>query len=523
MTKGLTCLTRFAVLTVTAVVSLCAQRPDISWMRGGHWSGPYLLAYSPDGTTLISIGEDIKVWSVSDGMLLRTIRSPFVEFFNPGSSALSADSTLVAAAGVVSKTVALVRTDDPGADPQWNIPLASPYLSFSPDGSQIVASGIFGNPAIYFLSPIDGSVARTIPYIQFPGGVHEPSSAAVFSPGAGSTLALCSSDYAQLLTRPSAGDGTSYSDFGEVTCPNGGLVWSLDSQYIATRGALWAAASGCPSNNPNCTPPTPLTGFPNANIAYNAFSAAGQLAHGFAPTTTSNSIQIWNPAGGRTWSLGTTFAPANPQDPTHLDSIGSLTYAPDSSALAVGLGTAIQLWNPNGAFDRNITVDWGTVAAVAVSPDGTMAAAGSASNSGTDTLVNIYDLATGNLLKSIVAAPDITSSGVVTVHFTPDSKSVVASVTGNVTREFSVADGSQQKSLTGIACAGLSPDGTYLASGPAFRRIAGPAGYAHAAWSGVLAVLAGWPVCGHSHALRSLPLQILGHEPVTHAQLRPIV
>ena len=196
MTKGLTCLTRFAVLTVTAVVSLCAQRPDISWMRGGHWSGPYLLAYSPDGTTLISIGEDIKVWSVSDGMLLRTIRSPFVEFFNPGSSALSADSTLVAAAGVVSKTVALVRTDDPGADPQWNIPLASPYLSFSPDGSQIVASGIFGNPAIYFLSPIDGSVARTIPYIQFPGGVHEPSSAAVFSPGAGSTLALCSSDYA---------------------------------------------------------------------------------------------------------------------------------------------------------------------------------------------------------------------------------------------------------------------------------------------------------------------------------------
>ena len=453
----------FSGFTLFAAVSLWAQRPDISWMRGGHSGGVSLLAYAPDGQTLISIGEDLKVWRVSDGVLLRTIRSPFTLFFSPGSNAVSPDTGTVVSAG--AGTVIAFGTADAGAAPLWTNPLATPYLAFSPSGSQIVASGAFGNAAIYFLNVTDGSIARTIPYIQFPGGVHEQAAGVVYSPD-GATLAACSSDESHLLAVPSTGDGTSYFDFGVDSCA-GTLVWSPDSQYVAGRGAVFALSGACPSNNPTCHPAAPVLGFTSNNTAANAFDVHQNLAHGAPATATTNSAQIydWTGAG---WSAGPVFAPSNPQDPEYMDGLASLAYSPDASTLAVGLNTAIQLWSQDGTFQRNITTDWGQVEAVAVSPDGTMAASASAANTGTDSLVNIYDMTTGRLLQSIVAAPDITDAGVFTVHFTPDNKSVVASAAFNsasATRVFSVADGSQQKSYAGVSCADLSPDGTYLVSG----------------------------------------------------------
>src|SRR5437667_9889067 len=52
-----------------------AARPDVLWMRGGHYISVTAVAYAPAGATVASGGYDgtIKLWRVADGMLLRPL------------------------------------------------------------------------------------------------------------------------------------------------------------------------------------------------------------------------------------------------------------------------------------------------------------------------------------------------------------------------------------------------------------------------------------------------------------------
>src|SRR5262249_21747931 len=58
------------------------HRPDLVWMRGGQWGqGPGGIQttdvqVSPDGSLFASCGVGtVKIWRISDGMLLRTINN----------------------------------------------------------------------------------------------------------------------------------------------------------------------------------------------------------------------------------------------------------------------------------------------------------------------------------------------------------------------------------------------------------------------------------------------------------------
>src|SRR6266511_311083 len=51
-------------------------RPDVIWMRGGHTADVRSMDYSSDGQLVAAIGDEVgavKIWRLSDGMLLRTL------------------------------------------------------------------------------------------------------------------------------------------------------------------------------------------------------------------------------------------------------------------------------------------------------------------------------------------------------------------------------------------------------------------------------------------------------------------
>ena len=458
---------RVLILPALLAVSCLAQRPDIAWMRGGHSGGIYDLGYSPDGQTLVSVGETVKIWRASDGMLLRTIRSPFTQFFSPGAVAISNDARFVVANGQTPSGAAieLIRTDDAGALPVWSVSLnATGGLSFSPDGS-LIAAGT-SDYVIHILNAVDGtSNGQTFqvppPYTFY--GVMSPS----YSPD-GLSLAACTPQYGHLIVFAASGNGTSYLDFGQSSCASGSIFWSRDSQYIATRDALFAVSGGCPVPPVgSCTLAPPLVNFPSASYgAYTAFASTDDFAHGLRELVSPDPVLLFHPAAMLPY---TTIEASNPQDPSGNTYLGYMTYSPDDTTLALALSTQIQLWNPQDgsvAFERNITVDWGIVEGVAFSPDGTLAATGSASYSGTDGVVNVYNVASGSLVQSLVAYNSSGQApGVYSVHFTPDGKSLVVDVAEKQTNIYQIGSPSPQKTFAGIGCADLSPDGKYLSSG----------------------------------------------------------
>jgi len=105
-------------LSVTPMSSW-AERPDVLWMRGGHYISVTAVAYAPDGATVASGGYDgtIKLWRVADGMLLRTLtghQAPPSFYGKPAairSLAFSPDGATLASAGNES-TVKVWRVTD---------------------------------------------------------------------------------------------------------------------------------------------------------------------------------------------------------------------------------------------------------------------------------------------------------------------------------------------------------------------------------------------------------------------------
>jgi dipeptidyl aminopeptidase/acylaminoacyl peptidase len=85
-------------------------RPDIVWMRGGHSGSVNSVAFSPDGSLIASASTDatIRLWRVSDGVLLRTLTGHTSDV---NSVAFSPDGNLIASASS-DNTVRLWRVSD---------------------------------------------------------------------------------------------------------------------------------------------------------------------------------------------------------------------------------------------------------------------------------------------------------------------------------------------------------------------------------------------------------------------------
>ena len=120
-----------------AQTPIFAAAPEILWTRGGHGDEVDALAISPNGTLLASGSRDetLKLWRISDGTLLRTLR-----FVRPFSVRFSPDGALMAAGGAESN-VKVWRVDDGSLAYSFLQPNDVHSIDFSPDGGLIAAAG----------------------------------------------------------------------------------------------------------------------------------------------------------------------------------------------------------------------------------------------------------------------------------------------------------------------------------------------------------------------------------------------
>jgi WD40 repeat protein/transcriptional regulator with XRE-family HTH domain len=420
-----------------------AARPGIA-VLAGH-SGPvYSMAFSPDGKTLASSGQDslVRLWDVATG---RQIGHPLPV---PGSAvysvAFSPDGTTLASGSLYGG----VRLWDVATGHQIGHPLGG-YAGevgsavFSPDGKTLAS----GSAEAHEVRLWDVATGRQIGHpFTGPGG---PVFSVVFSPG-GKALASSGQDGLVRVWDVATGHQIGHplgGNAGEVDS----AVFSPDGTTLASASAhevrLWDVATGRQISHP-------LTG-PSGPVFSVVFSPDGKA---LASSGQDGLVRLWDVATGR--PIGVPFA-------GHTDFLTGLAFSPDGTTLASGSddGT-VRLWNvatgrPAKAL---LTGHAHSLTKVAFSPDGTTLASASAHE------VRLWDVATGHQISHPLPGP-----GVFSAVFSPDG-TTLASASAHGVRLWDVATGRHTgKPLVGhssaVGAMAFSPDGTTLASATFDRTV----------------------------------------------------
>jgi WD40 repeat protein/tRNA A-37 threonylcarbamoyl transferase component Bud32 len=314
-------------------------------LEGG--AGNSGVAFSPDGTMLVSGSDVVRMWQVSDGTLLRTLAGHTASI----RSIAFAPSGAVLASSADDGTVRLWRVAD-GA-PQRILEYTAPVWSvaFSPDGKTFASGSNDGTVRLWQVT--DGTIVRVLE------GHTGVIFGVAFSPD-GRILASASGDSSVRLWQVSNGaflrallghegavHGVAFSPDGEMlasTSDDGTLrVWQVDDgSAVIVLPAYETALLGV------------------------AFSPDGAF---LASGTADGKVQLWRHSD---WTLARTLE-------KHTGPVWAVAFSPDGEMLASASedGT-VRLWQVSAEMrSREL---WGhrwPAYSVAFSPDGTLLASGS--------------------------------------------------------------------------------------------------------------------------------------------------
>jgi WD40 repeat protein len=345
---------------------------DLTLLRtlAGHSNTVNSLAFSSDGQFLVSGSADrtIRIWRTSDGSALRAWTESAPRGVN--AIALSPDNALVAAA---TGTPGYPSHFD-GAVRLWNAAGGSlartltngvatvSGVAFSPDGQLVAAAAV--NGAVWLWQVSDGALVWSIA-----GGIGGWSGTVAFSPNG------------QLLAY---GTGSGVSHVGVRRVNDWELLWlnsahsdvndlafSPDNALLISVGNRYYYGPGGETNDPtimfwNATNGTALGIAPSPSEYVN--SVAMTCGGTNFLTGEDGVLRLWNIHGvlERDWT-------------GHAGDL-TLEFSPNGDTVATGGGDSIvKLWRgSDGAFLRSLTGHYGSVPAMAFSPDGTQLAYGDA-------------------------------------------------------------------------------------------------------------------------------------------------
>jgi WD40 repeat protein len=409
----------------------------------GHW--PH-LAFSPDGT-LLAYGMSctpVKLWSVADGRLLRSLEGPAGSI---ADLAFSPDGTLLAVFTFhfLTPRAPILLAPVSGDGPVRQLPVGerSPIrIGFVPDGTILLGSEAYG-PEVHGWEIASGRqlTKEELTALRLPPGTRITPTLAAGPDGAlmvafgnsGVKINVPNSDTTAIPLQGHwaekevcfAPGAAALAAFGETGTAR---VLRLDTgtEQAVRDGAL-------------------------ARIATLAVAPDGATAAvvSLKPGTSDFWVRLWRLTDGT--PIGTL--------PGYDDWPAALAYTPDGSRLLVGTHDAGIAIREMPGMEQVATLPCGHVSCLAVSPDGQRLAVGQGSGE-----LLIWDLATLTLRTTIPAHKDAVSA----VSFLPDGQTILTAGTDLWGRLWRTEDGAPVAKLkhnrqvfTGAA----SPDGKLIATG----------------------------------------------------------
>ncbi|MDW8396331.1 MAG: WD40 repeat domain-containing protein [Anaerolineae bacterium] len=441
-------------------------------------STPVSLVFSSDGQLLVSSSEeDVSVWRVSDGALLRRVGAFGRDSYIRSVAYASGQQLLALATG---KAVHLRQVSTgkglwtKGKETYFS---QKHMLAFSPDGEVLVLAG--DSPELYRAS--DGTLLRTFS----PGGTRNTILANAFSPDG---RILASGTYREVqLWRVSDGtllrriegagrtrmvafspDGRALAvlaDSGDISLwkvEDGTLQRKLEehlAQYPRTatlsrdRGLLaigsyhdvklWRVSDGSLLRK----------------IETEAFDVAFSLDGQTLASLSFDGVSLWRTTDGA--RLRTIEPPVPFESMRYSTNVPSVVFSPDQQIVAFSLGNSnVQLARvSDGSLLPTIQGHEGVVSTVAFSADGKQIASGSR-----DRTVRLWNASNGRLLRTLSGHTGEVNS----VAFSPDSQVVASASDDKTVKLWRVSDGRLLRTLSGhagvVVCVAFSPDGQIVAS-----------------------------------------------------------
>ncbi|MFI6094690.1 helix-turn-helix domain-containing protein [Lentzea sp. NPDC051213] len=396
----------------------------------GHTGAVQAVAFSPDGQTVATAGQDRVVRLSPVGGGEPRVLSGHTDAVR--GLAFSADGRLASTG--VDRTVRV-----------WDLAKPADPLVLTGHTAPVVAATFAGGALA------TASDDHTVRLWDLPGGLLQAHSDSVYAVATSGKLVATGSydrevrlwqDGRLLTVLTGPGDAVNSVAFS----PDGKVLLAASADHRVHRWDIIDPAT-----------PRPLPALAGHTDAVNAMAVSPDGTT-IATGSTDRAIILWDAKTGA--SLGTLSG--------HADSVQTLAFSPDGRRLASGSGDfSARIWDVGSRqVVTHLTGHTHAIKSVAFSPDGKLLATGS-----TDYVVRVWDLTTGTRTTELTGHTDTVHA----VAFSPDSRTLASASADQEVRLWRLADHTPLATLAGhgerVYALAFSSDGRTLLSAGGDRTV----------------------------------------------------